>query len=145
VIGTPGVDPGRPGAYPWGMRSALVRLSVLAILALGLGFEGVAFADRASSCVSLWELSPEPPPCCQRRAPVRILEEGGDCCQTLDVNPADPAAMAEAHEVAATPAVALPAGVRRLPAPRAAYEPWREALERGPPYPPATENIVLLN
>jgi hypothetical protein len=127
------------------MRRGYTRWSVLALLALGLGLQGTAFVERASACHSILEAA-DPSGCCKRPGPIVLQKEGGDCCQTLDVSPADPAGSSSRLDETAPAHVAVaPRPVLRLPAPRAVHVPWRAALERGPPYPPATQNIVLLN
>jgi hypothetical protein len=127
------------------MRSVAVRLAVLSVLALGLAAQATVFVQRASACQSILETKAERPKCCNRGASVLLQKEGGDCCQSVDVDPADPAAISSGPEVALAYVTISASPVLRLPAPQAAHEPWRAALERGPPYPPATKNIVLLN
>lgn len=127
------------------MRSTAVHLCVLGVLALGLTSQAAVFVKRASACQSILETREDPPKCCKRGASVLLQKEGGDCCQTVDVSPADPAATLSAHELTPAQVATVPRLAVRVPAPRAAHEPRHDALERGPPYPPATRNIVLLN
>lgn len=132
-------------AYDNAMRAKAVHLTVVAVLGLGLASQATAFVQRASACQSILETREDRPDCCDRGASILLQKEGGDCCETVDVSPLAPAAQSSTHSLAQAQVAVVPRPTIRMPAPRAAHEPWRETLERGPPYPPATENIVLLN